>query len=186
MKKVILAVMAICTMTLSQAQIEVAGVTMPGTMELSGENLVLNGAGLREKVVFDLYVGGLYLNAKSTDAQSIINADENMAMKLHIVSRFVSSSKMTDAVDEGFDAAMDGDTSALEDKIETFKGFFSDKIVEGNIFDIAYIKGKGSVVFKNGKEIGVVPGLDFKKALFAIWLGEDPADEDLKEDMLKG
>ncbi len=186
MRKLILAVMAVCTMTISQAQIEVEGVTMPGTMELSGSNLVLNGAGMREKVVFDLYVGGLYLDAKSTDAKSIINADENMAMKLHIVSKLVSSKKMVGAVNDGFDAAMNGDTSSLADKIETFKGFFSDKIVKGNIFDIAYVKGKGSVVYKNGKEVGVVEGLDFKKALFAIWLGEDPADDDLKEAMLKG
>ena len=42
------------------------------------------------------------------------------------------------------------------------------------------------MVYKNGKEVGVVEGLDFKKALFAIWLGEDPADDDLKEAMLKG
>ena len=186
MRKLILAVMAVCTMTISQAQIVVEGVTMPGSMELAGENLVLNGAGLREKVVFDLYVGGLYLNAKSSDAKRIINADESMAMKLHIVSKLVSSKKMVSAVDDGFDAAMNGDTSALADKIETFKGFFSDKIVKGNIFDIAYIKGKGSVVYKNGKEVGVVAGLDFKKALFAIWLGSDPADDDLKEAMLKG
>lgn len=186
MRKLILAMMAVCTMTISQAQIEVEGVTMPGTMELSGANLVLNGAGMREKVVFDLYVGGLYLNAKTSDAKSVINADESMAMKLHIVSKLVSSKKMVGAVDDGFDAAMNGDTSALADKIETFKGFFSDKIVKGNIFDIAYIKGKGSVVYKNGKEVGVVEGLDFKKALFAIWLGADPADDDLKEAMLKG
>jgi len=186
MRKLILAVMAICTMTISQAQIEVEGVTMPGTMELSGESLVLNGAGMREKVVFDLYVGALYLNAKTSDAKSVINADQSMAMKLQIVSKLVSSKKMVDAVDDGFDAAMNGDTSALADKIEAFKGFFSDKIVKGNIFDIAYIKGKGSVVYKNGKEVGVVEGLDFKKALFAIWLGSDPADDDLKEAMLKG
>lgn len=186
MKKLVLAVMAICMMTISQAQIEVEGVTMPGTMQLAGSDLVLNGAGMREKVVFDLYVGGLYLNTKSTDAKSIINADESMAMKLHIVSRLVSSKKMVSAVDEGFDAAMNGDTSALADKIETFKGFFSDKIVKGNVFDIAYVKGRGSVVYKNGKEIGVVEGLDFKKALFAIWLGAAPADDDLKAAMLKG
>lgn len=186
MKKIILAVMAVCTMTISQAQIEVEGVTMPASVEVPGLDLVLNGAGMREKIVFDLYVGGLYLKAKSTDAKSIINADEDMAFKLHIVSKFVSSKKMISAVDDGFDAAMNGDTSALADKIETFKGFFSDEIVKGNIFDIVYIKEKGSVVYKNGKRIGVVQGLDFKKALFAIWLGADPADDDLKAAMLKG
>lgn len=184
MKNLILAAITLFSVTFSQAQITVEDVTMPGTVSLGGADLVINGAGMRQKVVFDLYVGALYLQSKSSDAQSIINADETMAMKLHIVSRLVSSKKMVSAVDDGFDAAMNGDTSSLEDKIETFKGFFSDKIVKENIFDIAYIKGKGSVVYKNGKEVGVVEGLDFKKALFAIWLGEKPADTDLKEAML--
>ena len=93
---------------------------------------------------------------------------------------------MTSAVDDGFKAAMNGDISSLAAKIETFKSFFSDEIVKGNIFDITYIKGRGSVVYKNGKEIGIIKGMDFKNALFAIWLGEDPADDDLKEAMLRG
>ena len=79
---------------------------------------------------------------------------------------------------------MNGDTSALDAQITKFKGFFSDKIVKTNVFDIAYIKGKGTVVYKNGKEVGMIPGLEFKKALFGIWLGSDPADDDLKEAML--
>lgn len=186
MKNLILAVIAVFSISIGQAQIEVGDVTLPGTMALEGTNLVINGAGMREKVVFDLYAGGLYLQSKSSDPKSIIDADETMSMKLHIVSRLVSSKKMTSAVNDGFDASMNGDTSALADKIETFKGFFSDKIVKGNIFDIAYVKGKGSVVYKDGKEIGVIEGLDFKKALFGIWLGPNPADDDLKAGMLKG
>lgn len=184
MKNLILAAITIFSITYSQAQTEVEGVTIPNTVSIGGADLVLNGAGMREKVVFDLYVGGLYLQSKSSDAKSIINADETMSMKLHIVSRLVSSKKMTSAVDEGFTASMNGDTSALADKIETFKGFFSDKIVKGNIFDIAYVRGRGSVVSKNGKEVGVVEGLAFKKALFGIWLGANPADDDLKAAML--
>lgn len=184
MKKYFLALIAIVSLSVSQAQTVVGDATLPNSITMGGADLVLNGAGMREKVVFDLYAGGLYLSSKKSDAAAIINADETMAMKLHIVSRLVSSSKMVDAVDEGFDASMDGDTSALDDKIEKFKGFFSDKIVASNVFDIAYIKGKGTVVYKNDKEIGIIEGLDFKKALFGIWLGEDPADEDLKEAML--
>ena len=176
--------MAVCTMTISQAQIVVEGVTMPGSMELAGENLVLNGAGLREKVVFDLYAGGLYLQSKSSDAQRIINADETMAIKLDIVSKLVSSKKMKGAVDDGFEASTNDNIAPLEDRIEKFKGFFSDEIVKTNVFDIAYIKGQGTVVYKNGTKVGTIKGLDFKKALFGIWLGEDPADDDLKEGML--
>ena len=36
----------------------------------------------------------------------------------------------------------------------------------------------------NGNKAGVIPGIDFKKGLFGIWLGEDPADSDLKKGLL--
>lgn len=184
MKNFLFALIAVFSLSFVNAQTVVGNATLPNTMTLEGTELMLNGAGMREKVVFDLYAGGLYLTSKSKDATAIINADETMAMKLDIVSGMVSSKKMVSAVDDGFDAAMNGDTSSLNDKIETFKGFFSDKIVKTNVFDIAYIKGTGTVVYKNGTKVGTIAGLDFKKALFAIWLGNDPADDDLKEAML--
>lgn len=184
MKKYLLALVAVCSLTFSQAQTVVGDATLPNTMTVEGTDLVLNGAGMREKVIFDLYAGGLYLASKKSDAAAIVNADETMAMKLDIVSGMVSSKKMIGAVDDGFDASMNGDTSALDAQITKFKGFFSDKIVKTNVFDIAYVKGKGTVVSKNGKEVGMIPGLEFKKALFGIWLGSDPADDDLKEAML--
>jgi len=40
------------------------------------------------------------------------------------------------------------------------------------------------VVFKNNKELGIIEGLDFKKALFGIWFCDKPADEDLMNGML--
>ncbi len=49
-----------------------------------------------------------------------------------------------------------------------------------------YVPEKGVVVFKNGKIQPIIEGLEFKKALYGIWLGEEPADDDLKEDLLGG
>ncbi len=186
MKKYFIALVAVLSLTVSQAQTVVGDATLPNTMKTGDTDLVLNGAGMREKIVFDLYAGGLYLSKKSKNASAIINADETMTIKLHIVSGLVSSKKMISAVDDGFDASMNGDTSALSNEIENFKALFSDKIVKTNVFDISYVKGKGTVVYKGGKELGTIKGLAFKKALFGIWLGEDPADDDLKEAMLKG
>ncbi len=152
---------------------------------MSGTNLVLNGAGIRKKAGFlKLYSGGLYLTSKTNDARAIVNADENMNIKLHITSKLVSAKRMISAVDDGFEASLNGDTDPIAEKIETFKSFFSNKIVKDNVFDIAYIKGKGTVVSKNGSKVGTITGLEFKKALFGIWLGNDPVDEGLKEAML--
>jgi len=49
---------------------------------------------------------------------------------------------------------------------------------------MAYVPGQGVQVSKNGELKTLVPGLAFKEALFGIWLGKEPADDDLKDDML--
>lgn len=189
MKRVLVLMIAALSMNLGMAQnggmTEVGSVMLPNSMNVGGEDIDLNGAGIRKKaLVLKLYSGGLYLSTKSSDANSIINANENMAIKLIITSSFVSSEAMQEAVNDGFDASMDGNTSSLDAEIKKFIGFFSDEIVEDDMFDITYQKDRGVVCFKNGKELGVISGMAFKKALFGIWLGDDPADKKLKKAML--
>lgn len=185
MKKLLLLLVVAFTVNATVAQTQVGAVTLPNSVNFGGEELALNGAGVRKKAfVLKLYSGGLYLQQKSKDAKSIVNADETMAIKLHITSGFVSSEAMSDAVREGFDASMNGDTSSLSAEIEKFITFFSDEIVEDNIFDITYQAGTGVVAYKNGKELGSIKGMAFKKALFGIWLGDNPADNKLKKGML--
>ena len=77
-----------------------------------------------------------------------------------------------------------GNTDSFAAEIKTFMGFFSEDIVEGDTYDITYQTGKGVVCYKNKKELGSIQGMDFKKALFGIWLGENPADSNLKSGML--
>ena len=52
------------------------------------------------------------------------------------------------------------------------------------MFDLVYLPGEGVRVLKNGEQKDTVGGLEFKKALFGIWLSDKPAQEDLKEKML--
>lgn len=185
MKKLLFLFMAVATLTSTVAQTQVGEVTLPNTLNFGGQDLMLNGAGIRKKaMVLKLYSGGLYLAQKSNKASSIINADETMAIRLVITSSFVSSDAMSEAVEEGFDASTDGNTKAISSDIKKFMSFFSDEIVEGDTFDITYQKGVGSVMYKNGKKLGTITGMTFKKALFGIWLGNDPADSKLKRGML--
>jgi hypothetical protein len=37
---------------------------------------------------------------------------------------------------------------------------------------------------KGAKKGTIIQGVDFKKALFSIWLGDQPADKNLKKGML--
>ncbi len=183
MKKIIL-ITLILTSIFTQAQITISGITMPKKVKVGTTELTLNGAGLREKFWLDLYVGGLYVKAKTNDANKIINADETAAIKLHIISSLITSKRMIDAIDEGFEKSTKENTAPIKNEIKAFKAAFKEEIKVNDIYDIFYVPGKGTVILKNGKLTKTIKGLAFKKALFGIWLCDEPADKDLKEGML--
>lgn len=167
------------------AATEIGGIDMPDTLTTNGSSLNLNGAGVREKFFMDLYVGGLYLQNKDQDAKKIINADEPMALRLHIVSGLITSEKMTAATKEGFDNALGGKKDpAMQAKIDTLLATFKDEIKEGDVFEMVYVPQEGIKVFKNTALAKTIEGVDFKKALFGIWLSENPAQKSLKLEML--
>ncbi len=163
---------------------DIAGISMPDTVQADGSALVLNGAGVRTKFFMDLYVGGLYLKQRQADADKIIAADEPMAIRLHIISGLITSEKMETATREGFANATGGQTSPLAEKIESFIAVFREQIQKGDIFEFTYVPGAGTRIAKNGALKKTIPGADFKRALFGIWLCAKPAQESLKAQML--
>ena len=48
---------------------------MPDTFQLGGQQLVLNGLGERSEYMVKVYVAGLYLPKKSSDAGSIVQSN---------------------------------------------------------------------------------------------------------------
>lgn len=164
--------------------VTVSDVAVPSTLSVGDKKLVLNGAGIREKYFMDMYVGSLYLTSKNSDAKKIISADEPMAITLNIVSGLITSSKMEEAIDEGFKKSTGGNSAAIKDQIAAFTKVFSETINKLDVFKITYQTTEGVVVYKNGVSKGIIKGFDFKKALWGIWLGDDPADADLKKAML--
>jgi len=168
----------------AHAQITLEGITLKKNVSHEGQTLMLNGGGVRTKLFFDLYVGGLYLKQKSSNAVSIIKADEPMMMQLNIISGLITSDKMVSATMEGFEKSTKGNMASVQKEIDAFIAIFREEIKEGDVFDIMYVPDTGTIVYKNGKLAGTVQGLTFKQYLFGIWLGDDPADDDLKEGML--
>ncbi|WP_103068669.1 chalcone isomerase family protein [Aquimarina sediminis] len=184
MKKLSTLLLVLLTIVSTQAQTKVGDATLPNTVQFNGEDLSINGAGIREKFFFDIYAGALYLKKKSKNAASIAKANETMAIKLHILSGMMSRAKMATALREGFKKSTKGKLELYNERIEKFIGFINNEIEVGQIYDIVYEKGKGSVIYKDGKEKGYIKGMDFKEALFNIWIGDKPADKGLKKEML--
>lgn len=174
------------TLSTPASALTVGGVDLPDTYAADNTELQLNGAGTRSKFFIDLYVGSLYVEQAQQNASAVIEADAPQAITLHITSGMITSERMTDATMEGFEAATDGNLAPLQTEIDQFMAVFEEEIKDGDVFDLVYVPGKGVNVLKNGDEKGTVAGLEFKKALFGIWLGEEPAQKSLKEKMLSG
>lgn len=161
---------------------DIGGVSLPDALTAGKNQLILNGAGLRKKLIIKVYAGGLYLMQKSSDARKIISADEAMAIRMHFIYDGVSSDKLTAAWNEGF--ANTGKIDSIKNEIQAFNSFFSEEAKKGDIYDIVYVPEQGLSVYVKGKLKGTIKGLEFKKAVFGIWLGDKPADKSLKEGML--
>jgi hypothetical protein len=91
---------------------------------------------------------------------------------------------MTEGIKEGFGRSTGGNAAPIQDKIDAFIKVFNEPIKVDDIFKLVYIPGEGVKVYKNETYKATTAGIDFKKSLFGIWLGNNPADDDLKEDML--
>jgi len=165
---------------------KVAGVDIEDTQSVGGVELVLNGAGLRKKLFIKLYVGGLYLDTVNNDAAAIVDADAPMMITLDLLSDLVTRKKMLKALNDGFKNSTGGNTEPLQAEIDQMKEAMQGKISSGDNITYAYEPGVGTHIVHNDKESAVIEGLEFKKALFGIWLSDKPAQDSLKKAMLGG
>jgi hypothetical protein len=185
MKRALFSLLLVVTLLAGAAVArEIAGLEMPDSIKAGDSDLLLNGGGRRTKFGMTVYVGALYLPSPSSDPRAILAADEPMAIELHITSGMVTSEKMESATREGFENSLNGETAPLKQSIDDFIAVFREKIEKGDRYSFVYRPEKGTEVFKNGKLSRTIGKLDFKKALFGIWLCDRPAQESLKREML--
>lgn len=164
---------------------EHSGVMMPDSATVGSQNLVLNGMALREKFFVDVYVAGLYLPAKSTDATAILAADAARKTVLHFVHE-VGKEKMCEAWDEGLANNTPGASSALKAEFIKLCAAMEDLAV-GDKLEFVYEPGKGTDVLVKGHSKGMFAGKEFADALWAAWIGPKPGPgEAFKQGLLGG
>ncbi|MBL4711730.1 MAG: chalcone isomerase family protein [Gammaproteobacteria bacterium] len=161
-------------------------VNLPDNVTLAGSDVVLqlNGMGYRTKFVFDIYVGALYTESKvdSRDAVHALTGPKRIVM--HMVYDEVSHEKMADAWSEGFeDNNSDEQFAKLQSRLKTFISYFPD-LKKNDIVTMDYLPGIGTQLTINNEQKDMIEGADFYTALLDVWLGEEPADDDLKDAML--
>ena len=183
MKKVAVLLAVAIVVSFSAHAATLAGVTMPDTAPVAGKTLRLNGLGLRTKVFFKIYVGGLYLENPTRDAAKAISADETKRVVMHFLYKKVTAKQLSEAWEEGFHDNAGPMSEAVKADVARFDSWMGD-IVAGQEIVLTYEPGKGTAVEFAGQEKGTVPGAEFMRALWSVWLGPHPPTADLKRGML--
>jgi hypothetical protein len=162
---------------------ELDGVTLPDTMTFDGKSMSLIGVGLRTKWMVKVYVAGLYAEKPTFNAEKFITSDMAKSITLHLV-RDVGREKIVESIQDGFAKNSKEQLASLQGRLDQLAAAVPD-LKSGQELMLTYIPGKGTLVGGVGKPT-VIEGKDFADALFAVWLGKDPADSDLKRKLLGG
>jgi len=149
-----------------------AGVNLPDTVEVGDATLRLNGVALREKVIFDVYVAGLYLVGTSDDPKAILAKDAPRMMLMHFV-RNVDAKSINKAWMEGLEANVIPVTPELRAKFVQLEEMMRN-VKEGDEMGFTYTPATGTDVMVAGKPMGGIPGKDFADAILSTWIGPRP------------
>ena len=163
---------------------EVGGVKLDDKVSVGGQELVLNGAGIRSRAIFKVYVGSLYLPAKATTLAAVLEKSPRR-VQLNIL-RTLSADQLIDALSDGIkENSTPAEVAAIkvqmDQMVTTMKAF--NEVKEKDVVMLDFVDGATRIGL-NGTAKGTIAGDAFNKALMRIWLGEQPVQSDLKRAML--
>src|SRR3989440_12936368 len=165
---------------------EVAGVRLDDKTQVESRELVLNGAGLRRRIIFNVYVIGLYLPEKKTDPAAVLQLAGPKRAAIHML-RDVGAEQFTDALVDGLrENHSEAEYKALEPRVKELAGIFAEikEAKKGMVIALDWT-GAATRLMLNGVPTGkAISGEDFYRGLLRIWLGDKPVQNDLKKSLL--
>jgi len=163
--------------------VEVAGVRLPPQVELADETLALNGYGIRKKLFFRIYVGSLYTAKPVSSADQALAEPGGKLIRMNFLYDKVEKEKIVGAFAEGFakNSPDLNDTS----NARMFLRWFTADFVAGDQVDLQ-LAADGTVrASHNDRLLGSLVDPALARGVLLIYLGDKPADEDLKAGMLR-
>lgn len=166
---------------------EVGGIKFPDTVSVGGQELVLNGAGVRTKLVFKVYALGFYLKEKKSTVAEVLASSGPRRIRI-MPMRDLTSDDFGMAFMKGLNDNVSADertkllpqTKAFGEMFAQFPG-----LKKGDELIVDWTPGVGSQAWLNGKKVGeVLPDVAFFNAIMRIWIGDKPVDAALKPKML--
>jgi hypothetical protein len=166
---------------------EVAGIKLDERIELGASELVLNGAGLKKRVFFRVYVAGLYLTEKTNSPAAVFALPGPKRVSITLM-RDLPAQELVDALRGDIrDNSSPEEQQALKGRVgEVAANLLAlGQAKKRDVITFDWLPDAGTFVALNGEVKGnAIPGADFYRALLRVWLGDRPASGGLKKALL--
>lgn len=165
----------------------VGGVSFGGRAEVGGQQLRLNGVGLRASATLKGFAAALYLAQNSNTTEHVLLTPGPKRLRMRMLLD-VPIQVFTHAVRKGIRRNLpEAQQATLNERMGTFDRILQSigKVFDGDVIDLDYLPEAGLVILINGKPRGApIPGEDLYAALMLVFLGERPVDSKLKAGLL--
>jgi hypothetical protein len=183
MQRVVIAICFVVYLATSTARAaEIEGVEFADRYAWAGEELRLNGVGLlRYRILFNGYVAALYLGKRVSSELVLDDVPRRIEIEYFWPIRADDFARVTI---EGIQNQVDAETfERLSGQIERLNRSYQD-VDAGDRYSLTYVPGIGTEFALNGEALDLIEGAEFSSALFGIWLGDQPFDASLREQLL--
>lgn len=166
---------------------EVEGTRFDPTTRLSDSTLQLNGAGVRTRFIIKAYTVALYLGAPADSLDAAMAAAGPKRIEIVPLMSF-SATQFTEPLVKGMKKNLPpAEFEAMQPRIRAFVDDLMavQEVKKGSRIGLEWLPGRGTRAVIDGKEVSkTVEGDDFYRALLAIWIGQKPTQDDLKQQLL--
>ena len=190
LNRIALTLLASLAVTLAMAQpAEIEGVKLEPSAQVAGAALQLNGAGLRTRAFFKVYVAALYVPKKSTDAQALLSQKGPRRVVITML-RNVDAETFVGALNDGLrDNHTEAQLAAIKPQVDALNATFKSigEAKKGDVIHFEFSPDTGTRISVNGQAKGSnMAGEEFFTAVLRVWLGDKPSDGGLKKGLLGG
>lgn len=180
-------VLALTALAATSQPAELEGVKLDPTAQVGGAALVLNGAGLRTRAIFKVYVAALYVPQKASNAAALL-AQKGPRLVAITMLRNVDADTFVNALSEGLkNNHSEAQMAAMKPQVDALAANFkaAGEAKKGDVIHLEFVPDTGTRLTINGQPRGTaIAGEEFFSALLRVWLGDKPVDGDLKKGMV--
>jgi hypothetical protein len=175
--------------TLAAAAEQVAEPASGVTFDSQIGDLQLLGTGLRTKTFLKVkvYAVGLYVDPKAlaehkgqTDSPAFFKALVWGDFRREIHMKFIRDNISANKIRDAFAESLEETDAALREK---FLGYFGD-VRKGDEYVLRWVPGGTLETVVAGREQPPIANKAFAAAVFAIWLGDKPVQDDIKRGLV--